>query len=110
MSGSMTLKEKFEALMKNYQYLENKNEYLKKQLGESFNNKRRALHSDSANSSYQSHEEVDSQHNPLGTSSESDSEPRQIRSRRHHHKLFSFNIKIEIPKFEGRLDLDEFLD
>ena len=44
MSGSMSPEEKFEALMKNYKCLEKQNEYLKKQLGESLKNKRRALH------------------------------------------------------------------
>jgi len=76
-----TLEEKFEALMRNYEHLEKQNEYLRKQLGESLKNKRRAFHSDAANSSDQSHEEFKSQDNPFVNSSEDDSELR-ARSRR----------------------------
>ena len=49
-SGGMALEKKLEALMKNYEHLEKYNEYLKKQLAESLRNKRRALHSNAANS------------------------------------------------------------
>ena len=51
MNGSTTLEEKFEALMKNYEYLKKENAYLKKKLGEPLENKRGALHSESASSS-----------------------------------------------------------
>ena len=73
-----------ENLMKNYEYLEKQSEYLKKQLGEFLKNKKRALHSKSSSTSEQSHEEVDSQGNLFGTSSESDLEQRQRRGRKHH--------------------------
>ena len=46
----------------------------------------------------------------FGTSSKSDLEPRWRRSRRHHQKQHSFDIKIEILEFEGTFDPDEFLD
>ena len=39
----MTLEEKFEVLIENYEYPTKQNEYLKKQLGESLKNKKRAL-------------------------------------------------------------------
>jgi len=47
MSDSMSLEEKFETDIKNYEFLEKQNENLKKQLGESLKNKRRVLHSES---------------------------------------------------------------
>ena len=50
MSVSMTLEEKFVALMKNYEYLEKRNVYHKKELGEFLKNTRRALYSKSAGS------------------------------------------------------------
>jgi len=46
----MTLEEKFVALMKNYEYLEKRNVYHKKELGEFLKNTRRALYSKSAGS------------------------------------------------------------
>jgi len=49
-SSDMILKGNFEALVKNYEYLRTKNEYLKKQLWKSIKNKRRHLHSDLASS------------------------------------------------------------
>ena len=62
----MPLEEKFETLIKNYEYLEKKTEYLRKELGESLKNKRRVLYLESHSSSEQSHqEEVDSQSNPF---------------------------------------------
>jgi len=44
MSDSMSLEEKFEALVKNYEYFEKRNEYLKKQLRDFEKNKTRTLH------------------------------------------------------------------
>jgi len=57
----MPLEEKFETLIKNYEYLEKKTEYLRKELGESLKNKRRVLYLESHSSSEQSQKkEVDS--------------------------------------------------
>ena len=44
MSGSFTFREKFKALFKNYEYLDKKNEYLKKKFRDYLKNKKRALH------------------------------------------------------------------
>jgi len=68
------------------------------------------LHSNSANSSSHSHGEIDCQGNSFGTSSEDDSKPRHRRNRRHHHHQSTHDIKVEVPKFEEKLDLDEFID
>lgn len=43
MIGSMSLEEKFEALLKNYEYLEEHNEYFRRQLREFLKNTTKSL-------------------------------------------------------------------
>ena len=65
MTASMTMEEKFEALMKNYEALrlqneeiKGQNEYLKRQLGESLNKKRKEIRISRSSNSSNSEQEV----------------------------------------------------
>ena len=113
-AASMTLEEKFEALMKNYEALrqqheeiKGQNEYFKRQLGESLKQKRKEIRSSRSSNSSDSEQEARA---TLCLSSSSDEEAygRMRRGRRttSHHG----DIRVEIPEFEGRLDPDEFLE
>ena len=117
MSSSMTLEEKIEALTKNFEYLlakneekEAQNDYLLRQLDAFKKEKRRNLRSSSSSKRLGStrvrREEVE----PLsdGSSNEGDS----LRfSRREPRQAINFNnFKVDIPKFEGKPDSDDFLE
>jgi len=114
--SSMTLKENFETLLKNFkavtsfnvelkshtEKLEKQNEYLRKQVGNDMKQKQKALESPTA--SVHGDEEAS---NLVNSSSE---EPlRRIRGARRMTKN-SNDFKVEIPEFEGKLDPDEFLE
>ena len=113
----MSLEEKFETLLKNYEAMrlqneeiKGQNEYLKKQLGESLKQKRKEVRSSrSSNPSGSDQDGVDyGEYNHLNSSS--DEEPIR-RPRRNVRNPPSFgDIKVEVPKFEGKLDPDEFLE
>ena len=113
----MSLEEKFETLLKNYEAMrlqneeiKGQNEYLKKQLGESLKQKRKEVRSSrSSNPSGSDQDGVDyGEYNHLNSSS--DEEPIR-RPRRNVRNLPSFgDIKVEVPEFEGKLDPDEFLE
>ena len=113
----MTLEEKIEALTKNFEYLlakneekEAQNDYLRRQLDAFKKEKRRNLRSSSSSKRLGStrvrREEVE----PLsdGSSNEGDS----LRfSRREPRQAINFNnFKVDIPKFEGKPDSDDFLE
>ena len=106
----MTLEEKFVALMKIFrtvsltnEELKNENEYLQKQLGDNMKQKYKALESPAR--SIHGEEEA----SKLISSSSEDKPPRRNRGARRTPNN-SNDFKIEIPKFEGTLDPDEFLD
>ena len=116
MAASMTMDEKFEALMKNHEALTlqndeiwSQNEYLKRQLSESMKQKRKELrssHSSNSSESDQGEEDHDESHH-LNSSSEEEPLRRPRRHRRNAPNLG--DIKVEVPEFEERLDSDEFL-
>jgi len=109
-TSEMTFEKRFKALMRNYQAvrsskteLEKQNEYLQKQLGNDMKQKQNALESP-ATSVY--NDEVASNLN----SSSSEEEPlRRVRGARRTPQD-SNDFKVEIPEFEGKLDLDESLE
>jgi len=120
MSGSISLKEKFEVLMKNFQAVsstieelkqrleesEGQNAYLRKQLGKPLKLKQKS--SESSMGQFK------------GEGSEAEGHPREISSEEEVLRLSksewmpiatNFNdFKVEIPKFEGKRDSDEFLE
>ena len=117
MSGSISLEENFEALMKIYQTIatsnqelkqrfdesEGQNAYLRKQLGESLKLKQKLFQSPSGSVE--------------GEGSEVVGHPREISSdeevprRPKRPTVTNFNdFIVEIPEFEGKLDPDEFLE
>ena len=123
----MTLKERFEALMRNCEHLQarneeianrnvamaNQNNYLRRQLGDSLRQKRRELKSSSSSrppgSVREEAAEREDKGEPQsgGSSSEGDS-PRHPRRGRRHSSNFN-DFKVDIPKFEGKLDPNDFL-
>ena len=118
-STSMTLEERFEALMKQTEFLVSKsredsqrnqeiqaqNEYLQKQLGAFLKQKQQAneepLQSDS-----KWQEQVSS--HTLDSSSED--EPLRMTRQDSQNQASANDFKVEIPEFEGKLDLEDFLD
>ena len=108
----MSLEEKFEAFIKSCksisslnQELKNKNEYLRRQLGEAMKQKQKAL--DSPLESGQGDESEAESHNPESTI-EGDVLRRQRREGRSTPN--SNDFRVDIPEFEGKLDPEEFLD
>ena len=107
-TSETTFKEKFEALMKNYQAVSSskaelgkQNEYFQKQLGDDMKQEPKAFKSPSA--SIHNEDEASNL-----TSSLSDEEPRRrVRGARRMPQN-SNDFKVEIPEFEGKLDPDEF--
>jgi len=71
MTGSTSLEERFETLIRNFEEVRSQNEYLKKQLATSMNNQRKSLQSTPSRQSFESerdHEEEDS--NPFASSND----------------------------------------
>ena len=114
----MSVEERFEALMKNCEFLkaqteekEAQNHYLRKQLESSLKERRKAMRSSSSSrrsgSARGGKEEEEGPY--LGSTSGEDS-PRFLRreSRRPNNHFNDF--KIDIPEFEGKLDPDDFLE
>ena len=94
--------------MRNFEEVRGQNEYLKKQLAKSMSNQRKSLRSTpsrESSESEQDREEEDS--NPIASSND-EGRPRARRNQRNSHP--SLDFKVEIPKFEGHLDPDEFLE
>jgi len=87
--------------------LEGRVKYLQAQLGQLIRERRRDLWDSPPLSDSSELDGSNSEDNPFGSSSESSrSSRRQIRHPREAHKDF----RVDIPKFEGKLDSDEFLD
>ena len=108
MASSMSLEEKFEALMRNFEEVRSQNEYLKKQLAKSMSNQRKSLRSTPSHKSSESeHNREEGDSNPFASSSDED-RPRARRNQRNSNP--SLDFRVEIPEFEGRLDPDEFLE
>ena len=110
MSGTMTLEEKFETLMKNYQTvtstneeLKSQNEYLRKPLGGNMKQKQKTF--ESPTGSVYGDEEASN----LIIFSGEDEPPRRTRGARRTPNN-SNDFRVKILKFEGKLDPDEFLD
>jgi len=106
----MTIKEKFEALIKNFETmtstneeLKSQNEYLRKQLGDHMKQKPKAIESPIGSV------HRDEKASNLISSSSEDEPPRRTGGARRTPSN-SNDFKVEIPEFEGKLDLDEFLD
>ena len=113
----MTLEERFEALMKNCEYLRahneeitNQNAYLIRQLDESMKQRRKEIRSSTSFRSSQSVREEGNEEDPHSSGPSIGEEPlrRPSRGRRHHPNLN--NVRVEVPEFEGKLDPDEFLE
>jgi len=120
MSSSITLDEKFEALMNSYQTvistndevrhineeLKNRNAYLRKQLEQSMKLKQKALESPSSSNPKDLSEEVESQHSEY----EIEATPRGTPCKEGRAPTNFNDFRVELPEFEGKLDLDEFLE
>ena len=113
----MTLEEKFEALMRNFEAMrlqneeiKGQNEYLRRQVGESMQQKRKDLRSSRSSSTSGSSQEEEALEASPHIESPSDDEP-FMRPKRHRRNQSNFgDIKVEVPEFEGRLDPDEFIE
>jgi len=112
--------EKFEALIKSYQIVTSSNNklkqrldevvgqnaYLRKQLDKSMKQKQRVLESPTGFNPDELSEEAESQHFEY----KGQAEPRRA-LRREWRAPSNFNdFRVDIPEFEGKLDLDEFLE
>jgi len=116
---SMTLEERFEALMKQNEFLSTKiqedsqknqetqaqNEYLRKQLGSILKQKQK-LNEDTFQSKPRRHEEAFSHE----VDSSSEEELTRIIRGEPWFQVNSNDFKVEVPEFEGKLDLEEFLN
>ena len=118
-STGMTLEERFEALMKQAEFLVSKsredsqrnqeiqaqNEYVQKQLGVFLKQKQQAneepLQSDSKRQEQVSNHTLDSS---------SEDEPLRMTRPDLRIQASTSDFKVEIPEFEGKLDLEDFLD
>ena len=102
----MSLEEKFEALMKNCEFLkaqnkekEAQNQYLRKQLESSLKERRRAMRSSSSSRRSSSARGGEKEEEPyLGSSSGEDS-PRFIRREPWHPHTHFNEFKVDIPEF-----------
>jgi len=103
----MSLEERFEALMKNYEEVRSQNEYLTKQLAKSMSNQRKNLCSTPSHETSKSEHEDEGKSNPFASSSD-EGRPRARRNQRNSNH--SLDFKVKVPEFEGRLDPDEFLE
>ena len=114
----MSLEERFEALMKNCEFLKAQNEekeaqnlYLRKQLESSLKERRKAMRSSSSSrrsGSVRGGKEKEEE-TYLGSSSGEDS-PRILRREPRPQNTHFNDFKIDIPEFEGKLDPDDFLE
>ena len=113
----MTLEERFEAVMKNYEHIQarneelaNQNEYLRRQLGDSLRQKRRELCSSSSSRPRSSGRgEGDEEDSLSGESRSEEGSPRHPR-REGRQPTHSSDFKVDLPEFEGKLDPDEFIE
>jgi len=114
MSLSMTLEEKFEALMKSYptvtaikEEMRDQNAYLRKQLEQSMKQKQKALESLSSSNLEDESEGAESQHMKF----EAEVEPRRSPQRECCVPPSNSNdFRVDIPDFEGKLDPEKFLN
>jgi len=98
MSRSMTLKERFKGLIKNYEAARNLNEYLRKQLAHSVRTQRRNLHeTPSFTVSKASQEEGEEESNPFPSSSEKECR-RPSKNCRDPNHFQDFMVKIQSLK------------
>ena len=113
MSSQTTVEEKLEAMSKQmqemsvaHQELRAQNEYLRKQLGNHMKQKQKLFEvGEQSGTKYRGEEEASN------ASSYSDDEIPFERRRRVVRPTFnSSDFKVEIPEFEGKLDLDEFVE
>ena len=116
---SMTLEERFEALMKQNEFLSTKiqedsqknqetqaqNEYLRKQLGSILKQKQK-LNGDTLQAEPRRHEQVFSHE----VDSSSEEEPTRMTRGEPQFQANSNDFKVEVPKFEGKLHPKEFLE
>jgi len=115
----MTLEERFEALMKQNEFLAKKiqedaqknqktqaqNEYLRKPLGLVVKQKQK-LNEETLQSEPRMHEQVFSH----DIESSSEEEPTRMVREGPRFQASSNDFKVEVPEFEGKLDPEEFLD
>jgi len=118
-STSMSLEERFEALMKQNEFLASKiqeysqrnqeaqaqNEYLRKQLG-SFMKQKQRMNEETLQSEPRVHEQVYS--HDVDSSSEKEM-PRMARGES-RNQANTNEFRVEVPEFEGKLDPEEFID
>ena len=117
---SMSLEEKIEALTISYQTtaqtnaelvqrlqeLDHQNEYLRKQLKQSMKQKQRILESPTGSNPDEHNEEIESQHSEF----ERDEEQRITPRREWRTQSNPNDFRVELPEFEGKLNLDELLN
>jgi len=115
----MTLEERFEALMKQNEFLANKiredsqkqqeaqaqNEYLRKQLG-SVLKKKQKLNEDTLQSEPRMREQVFSHE----VESSSEEEPFNMARGEPRFQANNNDFRVKVPEFEGKLDPEEFLE
>ena len=113
MSSSLSLEERFEALLKNCESLraqkeekEAQNEYLRRQLQDFMRQRRKATRSFSSSSHTIRAEEEREESQSEGSPTEDETFRRPRRGRRQSTTEF----KVDIPEFEGKLDPDDFLE
>jgi len=90
--------------------LKNQNEYLRCQFGDNLKQIRKIIassHSSRSPTSFHD-EESEKESNPFASSSEEEPQERPRRGRRLQPNLN--DTRVEVPEFEGKLDLDEFLE
>jgi len=117
----MTLEEHFQAIMKNCEHLQprneemaNQNEYLRRQLGDYLRQKRRELRSSSSSRppgsvrEEEAEEEGEKEPHSGGSTSEGDCPRHPRRGRRQAN--YSNDFKVDLPEFEGNLDPDDFAE
>ena len=116
---SMSLEERFEALMKQNEFLASKireesqrnqeaqaqNEYLREQLG-SFMKQKQRMNEETLQSEPRAREQVYS--HDVDSSSEEEM-PRMARGKP-RNQVNTNDFRVEVPKFEGKLDPEEFID
>jgi len=113
----MTLEERFEAIMKNCEHLQarneemaNQNEYLRRQLGDSLRQKRRELRSSSCSRPPGSIRGEEEGEGPLSGDSQGEGDSLRHPRRERRHTTNSNDFKVDLPEFEGKLDQDDFLE
>jgi len=108
MSTSLTPEQVAEQALREKAEVDAQLKYVQKQLGLLMEEKRRGIWSSKSSSKHQDSDDSEGS-KPISDSCEGELEQRSRRHQRPRERSYG-DFKVDIPEFEGQLDLDIFLD